>query len=110
MVSKGTFPGTVPSPRAGHQIQCRIEGEVNVIPCADVIEQLWDYLDGRLHDGQAVGIREHLRGCANCRAVSEFEQSFLRTVGGLLDQPVPDPELRARVVAALAARGYKNRG
>ena len=78
-----------------------------MIPCKDVIHQLWDCLDAEVTPELAGGIREHLEVCAGCRAVSEFEQAFLGTVQGLVTNPPADDELRSRVVAALQHHGYR---
>ena len=78
-----------------------------MIPCIEVIHQLWDYLDGELSPERANAIRSHLEVCAGCRAVSEYEESFLSTVRGLVDDPPPDEELRDQVIAALERHGYR---
>ena len=80
-----------------------------MIPCIEVIHQLWDYLDGELSPERADAIRSHLEVCAGCRAVSEYEEAFLTTVRGLVDDPPPDEELRHQVIAALERHGYRGR-
>lgn len=81
-----------------------------MIPCSEVIRVLWDFLDGELSAERTDEIRRHLEICAGCRAVTEFEEEFLRSVRRLLDVPPPRAELRARVVAALRAHGFENGG
>lgn len=81
-----------------------------MIPCSEVIRLLWDYIDGELTAERADEIRRHLEICAGCRAVTEFEAEFLRSVRRMLDVPPPGDELRARVVAALRAHGFENGG
>jgi mycothiol system anti-sigma-R factor len=78
------------------------------IRCRDVIERLWDYLDGELSPERVAGIRAHLEACNGCRTVSVFEEAFLRTVHGLLEARSSDEaELRTRVVKALRMHGYR---
>ena len=79
----------------------------HAIPCIQVINQLWDYLDGELPADRAKGIAQHLEECVGCNAVSEFEKSFRETARRLLDEAPPAPALRERVVAALEARGFQ---
>ncbi len=81
-----------------------------MIPCSEVIRVLWDYLDGELTAERAEEIRRHLEVCAGCRAVTQFEEEFLRAVRRLLDVPPPGGELRARVVATLRAHGFDSGG
>ena len=81
-----------------------------MIPCKDVIHQLWDYLDGECTSELAEAIREHLELCAGCRAVSEFEETFLQTVQGLVENPPADGELRSKVLTALQQHGYRGAG
>lgn len=81
-----------------------------MIPCKDVIHQLWDYLDAQVTPDLAEAIREHLALCAGCRAVSEFERAFLETVQGLVESPPADAELQSSVLAALRGQGYRGQG
>ena len=81
-----------------------------MIPCKDVIHQLWDYLDAEATPELAEAIREHLEVCAGCRAVSEFEQAFLGAVQRLVANPPGNDELRSKVVAALQQHGYRGPG
>ena len=48
-----------------------------MIPCRDVIEQLWDYLDGELPFGRTEEIAAHLAECARCYPQYRFEFAFL---------------------------------
>ena len=70
--------------------------------CEDCRVDLTAYLDGELADDRGSALRGHLRGCADCRAISEAE-STLRD--GLRSLPPLDPPatLWAGVQAQLAA-------
>lgn len=45
--------------------------------CREVIEQLWDYLDGELPFGRMEQIAAHLMECARCYPQYRFEFAFL---------------------------------
>ena len=70
--------------------------------CEDCRRDLTAYLDGELADERGSALRGHLRGCAECRAISDAE-STLRD--GLRSLPPLDPpsSLWAGVQAQLAA-------
>ena len=71
------------------------------VQCADVIRELWDWLDGEMDPARFAAIREHLGACTGCDRHVQFARSFLERVheppgaGGELDA------LRARIRAAL---------
>ena len=48
-----------------------------MISCREVIEQLWDYLDGELAPERMEEIAAHLAECARCYPQYRFEFSFL---------------------------------
>lgn len=52
-----------------------------VIPCADVVRELWDYLDSELEPSRWEAIRAHLGTCDGCRSHVEFCRAFLARVG-----------------------------
>lgn len=66
------------------------------IDCADVVAQLYEYIDEELDEKRAEQIREHLRLCKRCFPRYDFEKAFLRflSVQGRLSAP---PELRRRI-------------
>jgi anti-sigma factor RsiW len=50
------------------------------ITCRDVLERLYDYLDGELTAAWERRVARHLDGCPDCRARLVFERSFLEAV------------------------------
>jgi anti-sigma factor (TIGR02949 family) len=48
-----------------------------MISCREVIQQLWDYLDGELPFGRMEEIAAHLAACARCYPQYRFEFAFL---------------------------------
>lgn len=77
--------------------------------CDEAVRVLWDYLDTELDDALRERVREHLLECAHCREQYTFEGNFLRAVGNLMDEPLDTSALRARILAALRARGHGTR-
>jgi mycothiol system anti-sigma-R factor len=74
--------------------------------CQDVLQQLWEYLDGELPAGDAEEIREHLADCAHCNPQYEFQLRFLEAlVKAYAAREVPGPEFVRRLKIALDAIG-----
>ena len=48
------------------------------IDCHQVLDLLYEYLDGELTTERVEEVREHLANCAPCTALTSFEQSFVR--------------------------------
>jgi anti-sigma factor RsiW len=48
-----------------------------MVVCREVIQQLWDYLDGELPFGRMEAIAAHLVECALCYPRYRFEFAFL---------------------------------
>ena len=48
-----------------------------MISCREVIQQLWDYLDGELPFERMEEIAAHLVACARCYPQYRFEFAFL---------------------------------
>lgn len=48
-----------------------------MVSCSEVIQQLWDYLDGELPPERAQEIAAHLSECARCYPLYRFEFAFL---------------------------------
>jgi anti-sigma factor (TIGR02949 family) len=76
------------------------------MPCHEVVQLLWEYLDGELDDALRKRVREHLVLCDHCRDHFTFEGEFLRTVGNLIDEPIDTASLRTRILKSLELAGY----
>lgn len=48
-----------------------------MMTCRDVIEHLWDYLDGELSPDQNQAVAAHLAECARCYPQYRFQYAFL---------------------------------
>jgi anti-sigma factor RsiW len=77
------------------------------LTCAEVVELVTDYLEGRLPDGQRRRFDEHLTGCDGCNAYVEQMRATIAVSGHV---PAPDlsPELRERLLEAF--RGWRSPG
>ena len=67
-----------------------------MIPCAEAVEQLWDYLDREVTSRDRAAVEEHLAFCRRCCGEVEFAEELR----GLLTS-ASHVELPAHVEAAL---------
>jgi anti-sigma factor (TIGR02949 family) len=51
-----------------------------MISCQDVMERLWDYLDGELPPEQMQALADHLAECRRCFPQYRFEFAFLEAL------------------------------
>lgn len=77
--------------------------------CADVLRQLWDFLDEELTPDRMVAVRAHLDRCAGCYPEYDFERIFLEAVAATGRQRCASVQLRERVFACLRDAGYRGR-
>jgi anti-sigma factor RsiW len=77
------------------------------LTCAEVVELVTDYLEGRLPDGERRRFVAHLNGCDGCNAYVEQMRATIAVSGHV---PAPDlsPELRHRLLEAF--RGWRPPG
>jgi anti-sigma factor RsiW len=75
------------------------------LTCAEVVELVTDYLEGRLPEGQRRRFDEHLTGCDGCTAYVEQMRATIAVSGHV---PAPDlsPELKQRLLEAF--RGWRS--
>jgi len=69
-----------------------------MLSCREVIEQLWDYLDGELPAERMEQIAEHLAECGRCYPQYQFEFKFLEA---LARQPQTAPRPPRELVERL---------
>jgi hypothetical protein len=73
-----------------------------MIPCHEVVTELWDYLDGELPVQRSALIAEHLVECARCYPRYRFEFGFLAAVARQRSLgPGPSPALVERVAGVI---------
>jgi mycothiol system anti-sigma-R factor len=74
--------------------------------CRQVIERLWEYLDGELVAEEAAAIRRHFDDCSSCPSHCRCDRAFLLLVIRTLAAPCPAPAgLSDAIRARLAAIG-----
>lgn len=61
-----------------------------MVSCREVIEELWDYLDGELPTERMEDLAAHLAECARCYPQYRFEFAFLEAVARQRDR-LPGP-------------------
>jgi anti-sigma factor (TIGR02949 family) len=75
--------------------------------CESIVRRLWPYLDGKLPESDRDRVANHLSMCRNCSSHFDFAKAFLDAVHDAAPVGVDDESLRSRVVAALAANGFR---
>jgi anti-sigma-K factor RskA len=75
---------------------------VRTVTCDEVRDLLAEHLLGTLPAEDDAAVRRHLRGCAGCRAEMAMLAEGLATFSRAAHQADPPPELRDRVLAAVA--------
>lgn len=61
-----------------------------MVSCREVIEELWDYLDGELPTERMEGLAAHLAECARCYPLYRFAFAFLEALARQRDR-LPGP-------------------
>lgn len=51
-----------------------------MLPCREVIQWLWDYLDGELPPESMARVAEHLAECGRCYPQYRFDFAFLQVL------------------------------
>ena len=69
--------------------------------CQQVVQQLWDYLDGELTDEKMTEVRAHLKACKGCFPHFDFEEAFLEAVRKSRAEVSCPEEVRRKVMAKL---------
>lgn len=63
-----------------------------MISCREVMEQLWDYLDGELPPQRVEAFAAHLAECARCYPQYRFEFAFLEALARQRGRPPGPPQ------------------
>jgi len=74
------------------------------LTCAELVELVTDYLEGRLPDRERRRFDEHLTGCDGCTAYVEQMRTTI-AVAGSVPAPELPPELQERLLEAF--RGWR---
>ena len=74
--------------------------------CADVLRQLWEFLDDELTEERMTDVRAHLNRCAGCFPEYDFERIFLEAVAATGKQRCASARLRERLLEQLREAGF----
>lgn len=68
------------------------------IDCAEVMERLYEYLDGELTTERSDEVKAHLQDCAPCTALSSFETTYIRFLEARTRTRNAPEELKKRIL------------
>ena len=77
-------------------------GRPHETPCSEVLDQIYDYIDGELDRERMHVVKEHLDDCGPCLREFGLEEA----VKGIVKRSCCDPaprDLRVKVLATIAA-------
>jgi predicted anti-sigma-YlaC factor YlaD len=74
--------------------------------CEATVRKMWAYLDGTCDPVEHERVAAHLRVCIACAGHFAFAAEMLRAVAKAPVFSHVEPELRTRVLGALAAHGF----
>ena len=77
-------------------------GKPHETPCSEVLERVYDYIDGELTHESVTMIRVHLDECAPCLREFGLEEAVKAIVKRSCSDPAP-AELRSKVLHRIAA-------
>ena len=77
-------------------------GNPHDIPCSEVLDRIYEYIDGELDRERVHVIKEHLEECSPCLKEFGLEEAVKAIVKRSCADPAP-PELRAKVLSRIAA-------
>jgi anti-sigma factor RsiW len=70
------------------------------IVCQEFVEEVTNYLEGKLSEAEGRWTDEHLAQCDHCRAYLQQMRATIAALQALRETGV-DPELRARILSNL---------
>lgn len=65
-----------------------------MIPCAEAVRRLWDYLDATVEGPDRDEVEQHLSRCRRCCAELEFAQELRRLLAASRVERMPDDVFR----------------
>ena len=68
------------------------------IDCHDVLDVLYEYLDGELTAERVEEVKAHLANCAPCMALTTFEQAFVRFLEVRMQARTAPDALKKRIL------------
>lgn len=86
---------------------CDDGASVEMLSCPEVLDRLFEYLDGELEGATAGQVRAHLEKCRRCYPRLKFEKSFMEALSRARAGEEPPRDLRSRVVDLLREEGLE---
>jgi len=77
-------------------------GSPHETPCSEVLDRVYEYLDGELDRDRVHVIKEHLDECSPCLAEYGLEEAVKSIVKRSCSDPAP-ADLRSKVMARIQA-------
>lgn len=77
-------------------------GDHHEMPCSEVLDRVYEYIDGELDKQRVHLIQEHLDECSPCLKEFGLEEAVKAIVKRSCSDPAP-AELRAKVLLHIAA-------
>lgn len=78
--------------------------------CEEALSVIYEFLDGELDGPARSRVQAHFDVCAKCYPKLRFEESFRAAVHRASAGEVPPPDLKARVLEAIARAEVEGRG
>jgi len=78
-------------------------GKPHDVPCSEVLERLYTYLDGEIEDQSYAQIRQHLDECGPCLREYGLEEAVKRLVHKCCGAELAPSELRVKVMTRIQA-------
>lgn len=78
------------------------DGNLEMISCQDALRFLYEFLDGEMEGAPADQVRDHFDVCQRCYPHLRLEASFRAALQRACGGPCAPPDLKARLVSALA--------
>ena len=75
--------------------------------CEFVVRRLWPYLDGVVSEDDRERIVRHIEVCRDCHSHFDFANAFLDALAAARPYMTVEDSLRARVLSALTAEGFR---
>ncbi len=75
------------------------------IDCMEVLDRLYEYLDGELTPVRAAEVQRHLDVCAPCFRLSGFESAYVRFLEARTRAQRAPPALRKRILEQMLMEG-----
>lgn len=74
-----------------------MKGMTNMMSCHEVMDRLWEFLDGEMPDEDRQALQRHLEVCGRCYPAYDFQRAYLEYTRRLATQEQAPPELRKQL-------------